>query len=68
MKKMYLVGEVNQQQTNWDFCGIYSTEKLALKRCVTENHFLARVELDYYVPIEKSKFKYSYYPLLEDKP
>ena len=68
MKAMYMVGEVNDKETNWDFCGVYSTEELAVKRCVNENNFIARVKLDEYIPIEKSQFDYSYYPLLEGKP
>tara|TARA_R110000803_G_C11914311_1_gene313614 strand:+ start:727 stop:924 length:198 start_codon:yes stop_codon:yes gene_type:complete len=63
---MYIVGELKGE--GWEFCGIFSTEEKALERCLIDDNFIARVELDKHEPIETIPFEYAYYPLLEDKP
>lgn len=59
----YLVGEVlDYEKDSWLFQGIYSTEEKADAKCVTDDFFLARVELDFDEPREPKQFDYAYYP------
>jgi len=57
------VGEVlDYEKDSWLYQGIYSTEEKANAKCVTDDFFLARVELDFDEPREPKPFDYAYYP------
>jgi hypothetical protein len=68
-KQLFLVGETLDHKNNsWLFQGVYSTEEIAITKCVKDNFFIARIEVDFDEPIEIREFDYVYYPKLEDKP
>ncbi len=68
--QLFLVGEaldVDKQQ--WIYQGIYSSEDKAIEKCVRDNFFLAKVEVDFEEnPDELRQFKYAYYPRIDPKP
>lgn len=67
--ELYLVGEtLNHETQSWNFQGVYSTEDKAISKCVEDNFFIARIEVDYDEPKEMREYEYSYYPRLEQKP
>lgn len=62
-KDYYLVGQVRNFDTkHWEFAGLYSTEELAIERCLNNTFFVAKVTLDEYIPNETVSFEYAYYP------
>lgn len=66
---LYLVGEtLNQETQNWIFQGVYSTEQKAIDKCVDDNFFIARIEVDFDEPREMHEYDYAYYPKLELPP
>ena len=68
-KYLWLVGEVFDADNNsWIFQGIYTKEEKAVGKCVSDNFFIARVELDFDEPTEEIEFDFMYYPLIEDRP
>lgn len=48
--------------------GIYTSKELALKNCLTEDYFIARIPLDSPAIDESYPMEYAWYPHLEDEP
>ena len=66
---LYMVGEtLNDEIQSWNFQGVYSTEEKAVDKCIEDNFFIARIEVDFDEPRDMIDFDYAYYPRLEDKP
>lgn len=66
--KLWVVGKtINATGTEWEFCGVFDTEKKAVAVCTTEDHFVGPVDLNFTVPPETVEWPNSYYPLLEKK-
>lgn len=65
----YMVGEVvDEDSNNWIFQGVYSSEDVAVSKCIGDNFFVAGIEIDYDEPSELRSHKYAYYPTLQPKP
>lgn len=63
-KKVWVVGEVKNFKTKaWSIVGIYSTEKVAAKKCKTENYFIGAITLDGKPEYKSKVWKEAYYPV-----
>jgi len=64
--KLWVVGKFKEitenKNTCWSFEGIYSKEKDALNRAISENHFIAPVFVDKELPEEDFDWPGLYYP------
>ena len=65
-----MVGELLDVDTNsWIFQGVYSNQDVAISKCVKDNFFVSRIEIDFDEPTEMLERKDdTYYPLLEKCP
>ncbi len=65
-KKLWLVGKFKEitksKNTCWSFEGIYSKEKDAIKRAITEKHFVAPVFINKEIPDKDVDWRGLYYP------
>lgn len=66
-ESLYIVGQVTDyNEKKWHFQGVFSNEQKAIKACITQDFFLAKVDLDIELPIEEIEYKYAYYPLRQN--
>lgn len=66
---LWLVGQfkaITQKGNVWEFQGVFSTQELAEKACVSEYYFVTPITVDVPSPDETCKFSGSYYPVKED--
>lgn len=62
-KKLWVVGEVkNFEAGSWTIIGIYSDEKIAIKKCKNENQFIGPITLDGKPEYKSKAWKGAYYP------
>lgn len=58
--KLYIVGQ--SKGDSWEFQGVFSTEKKALKACRNRTYFIGPIKLDKSLPAETCDWKDAYYP------
>lgn len=66
MKEYFVVGKFIEQLENgavWDFAGLFDDKKLAVKACITEDYFVAPVELNKELPKEQIYWPDIFYPM-----
>ena len=64
MNELWIVGEWEENKA-WNFVGVFSSEKKAIKACTKKLHFIGPAKLDYRLPDEVTDWVGAYYPLLE---
>lgn len=65
MKNLWICGQVITQTDSgivWDFQGVFSKEKNAIKACKNEYYFIAPINLNEEIPQETQQWPGCYYP------
>lgn len=47
----------------WELCGVFSTREAALKMCLARDYFIGPVEMDEFLPVERTEWPGCEYPL-----
>lgn len=64
--KLFLVGKYVADTSAgrvWEFCGVYDSRELALENCITDEFFIAAIDLNATAPDETCNFPECEYPL-----
>jgi hypothetical protein len=65
VKKLWIVGQViSENGREWEFQGVFSTERKAIAACVKENYFIAPANLNEEFVEESILWVGAYYPKL----
>jgi len=63
---LYVVGRVNYwKPREWEFCGIFQSQKKAEEMCETIAYFVGPIELDREIDIKVETWPNAYYPKKE---
>ena len=64
--QLWIVGQVpsleGSANNEWQFAGVFSSEKLAIEACRTDNYFIGPAKLDAPLPHETFDWPGAYYP------
>lgn len=64
--KLWVVGHVlNDDGTEWTFCGVFDTEAKAVAACKNEDYFVGLAELNQELPEKIIDWPDAYYPKAE---
>jgi hypothetical protein len=66
--EIYLVGRFIKETSSgvvWDYQGVFSSEKNAIRACLNKSFFYYKSTLDEYIPIQTSSFPNIIYPCLK---
>jgi hypothetical protein len=68
-KYVWITGQViDHEQNQWLFGSVYDNKEEAVKNCLEENWFVARVTMNEPSKTIEHQFELAWYPNLEDEP